>query len=168
MAGLVVLNTRIGLLTAALLLGVAGGLVGCSSTAVIAPESSTTAGELPYWQAGELATLDQGQHHPAVNALLQQAEQARQAGEWPKTMSYLDQARQIQPRNAAIFYRQGWVSVQMNQPAAAEQLLRRGLLFSHDEGLSRRIQWLLVDVLQQQGKQAEATQLRSRLEAERS
>ena len=56
----------------------------------------------------------------------------------------------------------------MNQPAAAEQLLRRGLLFSHDEGLSRRIQWLLVDVLQQQGKQAEATQLRSRLEAERS
>lgn len=164
MAGLVVLNVkpRIEWLAVVLLLA---GLAGCSSTQVMAPDTTTApaADEETVWQAGGLAPLDQGQHHPAVSALLKQAEQARQAGNWPKTMSYLDQARQIQPRNAAIFYRQGWVSWQMHRPEEAEQLLRRGLLFSRDKGLSQRIRWLLVDVLEDQGKQAEAAQLRADL-----
>ncbi|MDO6748737.1 hypothetical protein, partial [Gilvimarinus sp. 1_MG-2023] len=44
------------------------GLAGCSSTQVMAPDPTTApaANEETVWQAGGLATLDQGQHHPAV------------------------------------------------------------------------------------------------------
>ena len=127
-------------------------LAGCSSVPMDdgSKGSDSSVDDLPAWQYGELARLDEGNHHPAIKALLTRAQQAREAGQWSKVMSYLDQARQIEPRNAAIYYRQGWTSLQMGQPAQAEQLLRRGLLFTSDTALQQRINRLLAQALDQQ------------------
>jgi len=126
------------------------GLAGCSSVPMDTSETGDSASDLPAWQGGELARLDDGSHHPAIKALLSRAQQAREAGQWSKVMSYLDQARQIEPRNAGIYYRQGWTSLQMGQPAQAEQLLRRGLLFTSDAALKQRINSLLAQAQRQQ------------------
>jgi predicted Zn-dependent protease len=119
--------------------------------------------QLPRWHSGMLAALDQGQHHPAVAALFAQAEQARQQRQWQRALTYLDQARQIQPRNAAILYRQAWVSLQLNEANRAEQLLRRALVFSQQPELSQRLRLLLAEALDAQGKSDAAEQQRRRV-----
>ncbi|WP_221792936.1 tetratricopeptide repeat protein [Oceanobacter mangrovi] len=147
------------LLTSSLLVALAG----CSSVAMVGNGNNADSADLPTISDGQLARLDEGSHHPAVQALLQRAEAARQQGNWSKVMSYLDQARQIQPRNAAIYYRQGWANLQMHQPAAAEQLLQRGLLYSQDDQLSNRIRALLADAMEQQGRLQDARQMRAQM-----
>lgn len=77
----------------------------------------------------DLLRLDEGQHHPAVQVLLTQAEQARQEGNSSQALAYLDQARQIQPRNSAIFYRQAWLNYQLGELQQARQLLQRAQVF---------------------------------------
>lgn len=110
-----------------------------------------------------LASLQQGNHHPAIAALFKQAEMARQKRQWRKALKYLDQARQIQPRNAAVLYRQAWVNMQLAQPQKAEQLLLRAKAFSgRDKNLMRRLDWLLADSLNAQGKTEKAQVARQR------
>ena len=110
-----------------------------------------------------LASLEQGNHHPAIASLFKRAEQARQKHQWRKALKYLDQARQIQPRNAAVLYRQAWVNLRMGQAAQAEQLLLRAKVFSaRDKDLSRRLDWLLADALDAQGKVQKARAARQR------
>jgi tetratricopeptide (TPR) repeat protein len=100
-----------------------------------------------YVQQDDILRLDEGKHHPAVQVLLTQAEDARQQGQSQQALSYLDRARQIQPRNSAIFYRQAWLNYQLGELQQAQQLLQRARLFlrgsnaSHDI-LQRRIQAL--------------------------
>lgn len=77
----------------------------------------------------DLLHLDEGQHHPAVQVLLTQAEQARQEGNAKQALAYLDRARQIQPRNSAIFYRQAWMNYQLGELQQVQQLLQRAQLF---------------------------------------
>ena len=76
-------------------------------------------------------------------------------------MTYLDQARQIQPRNPAVFYRQAWVSLQMGDAVRAEQLLQRALVFAGgDRELTRRLRLLMAEALDAQGRGEEARRLR--------
>jgi len=77
----------------------------------------------------DIVRLDEGEHHPAVQVLLTQAEEARQQGQHQQALSYLDRARQIQPRNSAIFYRQAWLNYQLGELQQAQQLLQRATLF---------------------------------------
>ena len=95
----------------------------------------------------DIVRLDEGNHHPAVQVLLTQAEQARQKGNNQQALSYLDRARQIQPRNSAIFYRQAWLNYQLGELQQAQQLLQRAQVFLRGSSasyaiLQRRIQTL--------------------------
>lgn len=112
-------------------------------------------------QSIQLASLTEGSHHPAIAALFRQAEAARQQRQWRKALTYLDQARQIQPRNPAVLYRQAWIMMQLDQAPKAEQLLRRAKVFSGgDTALIRRLDWLLAESLEQQGRVNEADAIR--------
>lgn len=138
-----------------------GGLSGCTPLPPKPEQQQATADDLPQWQDGMLASLSQGEHHPAVASLFAKAEQARQQQLWRKAMTYLDQARQIQPRNPAVFYRQAWVSLQMGDAVRAEQLLQRALVFAGgDMALTRRLRLLMAEALDAQGRGAEADNLR--------
>ena len=95
----------------------------------------------------DLAHLDEGEHHPAVKALLIQAEKSRVEGNSRQALSYLDRARQIQPRNADIFYRQAWLNYQLGNMSQTKQLLQRATVFlrksvANYDQLQRRIQTL--------------------------
>lgn len=95
----------------------------------------------------QLIRLDEGSHHPAIQVLLSQAEEARQQGNNRQALSYLDQARQIQPRNSAIFYRQAWLNYQLGNLSQAQQLLQRAKLYmSADKILQRRVTLLQNDI----------------------
>ncbi|WP_419812566.1 tetratricopeptide repeat protein [Bacterioplanoides sp.] len=110
----------------------------------------------------ELSALTDGHHHPAIAALFAQAEQARQKHQWRNALKYLDQARQIEPRNPAVLYRQAWVNLKLGKPSQAEQLLLRAKVFTRDNDLNRRLDWLLADALSRQGRGGEAKAARSR------
>ena len=104
----------------------------------------------------DILRLDEGSHHPAVQVLLTQAEQARQAGQDKQALAYLDRARQIQPRNSAIFYRQAWLNFQLGNLQQVEQLLQRAKLFlrssvANYEVLQRRISALQAKSNAKQG-----------------
>lgn len=143
------------------LLAIAVLMAGCAPLPQRAEEQTVTSRELPEWQDGMMGPFTDGQHHPAVASLFAKAENARQQQQWRKAMTYLDQARQIQPRNPAIFYRAAWVSLQLGDAPQAEQLLQRGLVFAQgDDELTRRLQLLLAEALDAQGRTAEANRLR--------
>lgn len=113
---------------------------------------STETSNSPESMAGDdILRLDEGHHHPAVQVLLTQAEQARQEGNTNQALSYLDQARQIQPRNSAIFYRQAWMNYQIGELQQVQQLLQRANLFlrssvANYDVLQRRIKALQAKV----------------------
>lgn len=152
---------RLVVLSAVSLLILLGGLSGCAPLPPKPEQQQATADDLPQWQDGMLASLSQGEHHPAVASLFAKAEQARQQQLWRKAMTYLDQARQIQPRNPAVFYRQAWVSLQMGDAVRAEQLLQRALVFAGgDMELTRRLRLLMAEALDAQGRGEEARRLR--------
>ncbi len=152
---------RLVVLSAVSVLILLGGLSGCTPLPPKPEQQQATADDLPQWQDGMLASLSQGDHHPAVASLFAKAEQARQQQLWRKAMTYLDQARQIQPRNPAVFYRQAWVSLQMGDAVRAEQLLQRALVFAGgDMELARRLRLLMAEALDAQGRGAEADNLR--------
>lgn len=108
--------------------------------------------------------LDEGEHHPAVASLLQQAEQARQLQRYGAAASYVDQAREIEPRNADIYYRQAWLALSQAQAIEAESFARRGLVFAaYNSDSYYRLQWLLADSLEEQGRLMEAMVIRAKL-----
>ena len=112
----------------------------------------------------ELRHLDEGQHSVPVAELLRQAEQARAQYRLQLAAGLLDQARQIEPRNPEIFYRQAWLELKRNNPSLAESLCRRGLVFAlGDASMERRLQALLADSLEQQGRLMDALIVRGQL-----
>ena len=132
MARLVVLAFSVLAMAQALLLG------GCSALDTrSAPVPQPTSLES---SSDELTRLDDGQHHPAIQALLSKAETARGQQQMQKALGYLDRARQIQPRNSAILYRQAWLNYSLGYAQEAQQLLKRAQVFQRsDERLKRRI-----------------------------
>lgn len=96
----------------------------------------------------DILRLDEGKHHPAVQMLLTQAEDARQQGHSQQALSYLDRARQIQPRNSAIFYRQAWLNYQVGNMQQAQQLLQRASVFLRGAAASRDILQRRIKALQ--------------------
>lgn len=110
-----------------------------------------------------LSAIDEGQHHPAVAVYFRQAEEARLRGRLRQAMTYLDQARQIQPRNPDILYRQAWLSLQMGDPKQAEHLLLRATVFVQgDVLLARRLDLLLAESYAQQGRANDSALARQR------
>jgi len=122
------------------------GLVGCSSAPPV-PESDEyhrTSKESSY-QAKRLVltSLSQGQHHPAVTQLFILAEEQRQNQNFSGAISYLDQARQIQPRNSQIFYRIAWLEYLRGNLQQADQFVRRARVFQRgDKTLADRLNYL--------------------------
>ena len=96
----------------------------------------------------DILRLDEGQHHPAVQVLLTQAEDARQQGQNQQALSYIDRARQIQPRNSAIFYRQAWLNYQLGELQQTQQLLQRARLFLRGSNASYAILQRRIKTLQ--------------------
>lgn len=96
----------------------------------------------------DIIRLDEGNHHPAVQVLLTQAEDARQSGNHQQALSYLDRARQIQPRNSAIFYRQAWLNYQLGELQQAQQLLQRAHVFLRSSNASHDILQRRITALQ--------------------
>src|SRR5690554_8197230 len=88
---------------------------------------------LPAMVNGELAALDHGESHPALTNLYQKAESARQQQQWQLVFTYLDQARQIQPRTPTVLYRLAWASLQAGNNAQAEQFAQRALIYARSE-----------------------------------
>lgn len=137
-------------------------VAGCSVQTTL-PTSPDTIIELP----NAIERLDEGEHHPAIARLLQQAEQARLYGRLATAASYIDQAREIQPRNPEVFYRQAWLALQQGKVMDAESFARRGLVFaSKGSVVEVRLQMLLADSLDQQGRLMEAQVIRAQIEAQ--
>lgn len=97
------------------------------------------------WTSADMAAFNDGAFHPAVSALFSRAQQAREQGQWQRAMTYLDQARQIQPRNAAVFLRQAWVALQMRDFERARQLAQRGLVFSETDKTRLKLEQLVKE-----------------------
>ncbi|MFL0808663.1 MAG: hypothetical protein K6L60_15375 [Oceanobacter sp.] len=110
------------------------GLAACSQLPTGSFESPTAigTGNITRWHSNNMEDFAQGQFHPAVKALLQKAQQSRLQSNWQRSMTWLDQARQIAPRNAEVFLRQSWVALQMGDKPLTRQLAQRGLVFSDD------------------------------------
>lgn len=137
-------------------------LAACTPMTVAPPPAveELQAEVLPEWQPGWLASLEASDQLPVIVSLCHKAELARQQQNWNAAMTWLDQARQIQPRNAAVLYRQAWVLLQKGELLDAEGLLQRGLMFAQDKGLAARMQLLRAETLQRQGRDAEALMAR--------
>lgn len=99
-----------------------------------------------------LTSLSQGQHHPAITQLFILAEEQRQNQNFNGAISYLDQARQIQPRNPQIFYRIAWLEYLRGDLEQADQFIRRARVFQRgDTVLSERLNYLDKQVKSKQG-----------------
>lgn len=122
---------------------VLGFLTACSSlpnSVKNDPRTLESKEQKSIYHSNDLIRLDEGKHHPAVQVLLTQAEEARQQGSMTQALSYLDQARQIQPRNPAISYRQAWLSFQLGSLHRAQQFLQRAKLYmTGDKVLQQRV-----------------------------
>jgi outer membrane protein assembly factor BamD (BamD/ComL family) len=93
------------------------GLVGCATN------DGANKSDADYGQYRD------GSEHPAVLMLFKQSDNAVQAGNWSAAMTYLDQARRIEPRNPYVLYRQAWASAQSGDTERARQLLERARVF---------------------------------------
>lgn len=113
--------------------------------------------QLPVTVNGELAALADGEQHPALVSLYNKAESARQRQQWQLVFTYLDQARQIQPRTPTVLYRLAWASLQAGNDTQAEQFAQRGLIYA-DAGseVEKRLYALLAQSLSRQGRMMEA------------
>lgn len=130
-------------------------LVGCSSRPPL-PESveyNQTQSENAFQSRQKVLTsLSQGQHHPAVAQLFMLAEEHRQTENLARAISYLDQARQIQPRNAQIFYRIAWLEYLRGELDQADQFIRRARVFMRrDKILQQRLDYLSEQIKRKQG-----------------
>ena len=84
-----------------------------------------------------------GSEHPAVVALMQDAGDSVADGNWRKALSFLEQARRIEPRNPYILMRQAEAYDVLGEKGTAGSLLQRARLFaSGDERAEQAIRLL--------------------------
>ena len=131
-------------------------LSGCAQHSLLETQEAPVT-HLPAIVNGELAALSDGEEHPALLSLYQKAESARQRQQWQLVFTYLDQARQIQPRMPTVLYRLSWASLQAGNVAQAEQFAQRGLIYAEaDSEVEKRLYALLAQSLSRQGRMMEA------------
>ncbi|HUH58178.1 MAG TPA: hypothetical protein VL020_06665 [Pseudomonadales bacterium] len=132
-------------------------LSGCAQHGLKTEEHEQAVSLLPVMINGELAALDHGESHPALINLYQKAESARQQQQWQLVFTYLDQARQIQPRTPTVLYRLAWASLQAGNNAQAEQFAQRALIYTEaGTEVEKRLYGLLAQSLSRQGRMMEA------------
>lgn len=137
-------------------------LSGCAQHGLLETQE-TTVTQLPAMVNGELAALPDGEQHPALVSLYQKAESARQRQQWQLVFTYLDQARQIQPRTSTVLYRLAWASLQASNDTQAEQFAQRGLIYAEaDSEVEKRLYALLAQSLSRQGRMMEAYSIEQR------
>ena len=85
-----------------------------------------------------------GSEHPAVLMLFNQADDALQAGNWSAALTYLDQARRIEPRNPYVLYRQAKAVAAAGDTARARQLLERAQVLADED--DEMINYLLYEL----------------------
>ena len=56
-----------------------------------------------------------------------------QAGNWSAALTYLDQARRIEPRNPYVLYRQAKAVSSAGDSTRAKQLLERARVFANED-----------------------------------
>ena len=81
----------------------------------------------------DLQTPVYGSEHPAVISLMQDAEQAGSEQQWNRALSYLDQARRIEPRNPYVLMRQAEAYGQLGESETARSLLQRARIYAGDD-----------------------------------
>lgn len=128
----------------------------CSTRAVAPSDVPVSSSDLPSVstdapvnavEESNIMNFSEGNHHPAIANLFAKAESEKENNNWSGAMIYLEQARQIQPRNPAILYRQAWVKVQQYQPEQAKQLLNRAKVYSSgNSSLLEKIQQLFSNI----------------------
>lgn len=128
-----------------LLLAALAGLSACSQLPTGPMESPGASIWVQKWTSADMEDFGDGDFHPAVKVLLAKAQQAREQQNWPRTMTWLDQARQIAPRNAELFLRQSWVALKMEDIALARQLAERGLVFSETDKTRLKLEQLVKE-----------------------
>lgn len=77
---------------------------------------------------------DLEQSNPAVQSLLNKAEAAEAAGQWQIALTYMDQARRIEPRNPYLLYRQAQAYAHSGQADIALQLVGRARILDQAKG----------------------------------
>jgi tetratricopeptide (TPR) repeat protein len=77
-----------------------------------------------------------------VASLFEKSEPYRLAQKWSLAMNYLEKARQIEPRNPHILYRQAWIKKQEGHYYEAKQLLNRASLYDVNGEIVAQIQFL--------------------------
>lgn len=84
---------------------------------------------------------------PALLALLQQAETQERAGQLQRSLSYLERAQRISPREPLVYLQLARVRLSMNDLARAAQLVERGLaLAAGDDQVRSALQGLKREV----------------------
>lgn len=132
-------------------------LSGCAQHGLKTEDHKQVVSLLPAIVNGELAALEHGETHPALANLYQKAESARQQQQWQLVFTYLDQARQIQPRTPTVLYRLAWASLQAGNNAQAEQFAQRALIYAEaGSEVEKRLYGLLAQSLSRQGRMMEA------------
>lgn len=93
-------------------------LSGCAG---VTTEPGTAPGA-PVVEGSVQAGSSQGAESPAVVALLDQAENLRAGGQLERSVSTVERALRIEPRNPRLWYRLAELRLAMNMPQRAEQL----------------------------------------------
>jgi len=84
-------------------------------------------------QKTDYGQYSRGSEHPAVLMLFDQSDDALQAGNWSVALTYLDQARRIEPRNPYVLYRQAKAVAAGGDKERARQLLERARVYASTE-----------------------------------
>lgn len=93
---------------------------------------------------------DLEQSNPAVLSLLNKAEAAEAAGQWQIALTYMDQARRIEPRNPYLLYRQAQAYANNGSHEVALQLISRArVLTQSDNRLLKELSELEADILKE-------------------
>lgn len=96
-------------------------LAACSSPMVREP--GPVAAPVPQSTPGQADTV-----HPGKSLLLE-AQQAREAGDYPRAEAVLGRAQRVDPRNAGIYLELARLYDQQGQHSAALAMAERGLLY---------------------------------------
>lgn len=124
-------------------------LVGLSACSQLPTDSIQSPQQLVRkWTSADMGNFSQGDFHPAVKALLNNAQQAREQQNWSRAMTWLDQARQISPRDPELFLRQAWVALQQGDKPLAKQLAERGLVFSDTDTNRMHLEQLVLEAME--------------------
>lgn len=96
------------------------------------------------------------QSNPAVHTLMAKAETAEQRGEWQTALTYMDQARRIEPRNPYLLYRQANAYTKKGDYDIAYALIGRArVLAMEDQGLLKQLKKLESEIYLRKGEAIE-------------